>query len=320
MNDRDPLGIADAFPDTPGPATIYRLDRLESFDRDRFARRPLTIRILAENLARNFVRARSPRRLLTALVRGEPLACVGDIPFFPGRVLLQDFTGVPVLVDLTALRSAAVERGLPADRVNPVVPVDLVVDHSVQVDSYGSPRSILVNLDREYERNSERYVLLRWAKQAYTNVRVVPPGNGIVHQVNLEYLASVIARRAVPGGSEVFPDTVIGTDSHTTMVNGLGVLAWGVGGIEAEAVMMGEPYYLSAPTVVGVRLTGALPEGATATDVVLTVTRRLREHGVVEKFVEFFGPGIAHLSVSDRATLSNMCPEYGATAAIFPID
>ena len=320
MNPLDPLGIADEFPDTPGPARIFRLDRLDSFDRARFSRRPLTTRILAENLARNFARAKSPRRLLDALVRGEPLAGLGDIPFFPGRVLLQDFTGVPVLVDLTALRSAAVARGLPADRVNPVVPVDLVVDHSVQVDSYGSARSMGINLDHEYQRNSERYVLLRWAKQAYANVRVVPPGNGIVHQVNLEYLASVIAHRSDARGAAVFPDTLVGTDSHTTMVNGLGVLGWGVGGIEAEAVMMGEPYYLSAPTIVGVRLTGALPEGATATDVVLTITRRLREHGVVEKFVEFFGPGVVHLSVSDRATLSNMCPEYGATAALFPID
>jgi aconitate hydratase len=320
MSHHDPLGIADTFPDTPAPATIYRLDKLEAFDRDRFSRRPLTIRLLAENLARNFARAGSPTKLLRALVRGEPLVGLGDVPFFPARVLLQDFTGVPVLVDLTALRSAAVARGLDPERVNPTVPVDLVVDHSFQVDSYGSAGSLTINLDREYERNAERYVLLRWAKQAYANVRVVPPGNGIVHQVNLEYLASVIAPRTGPAGPEVYPDTVVGTDSHTTMVNGLGVLGWGVGGIEAEAVMMGEPYYLTTPTVVGVRLTGALPEGATATDVVLTVTRRLREHGVVEKFVEFFGPGVAHLAVADRATLSNMCPEYGATAALFPID
>jgi aconitate hydratase A / 2-methylisocitrate dehydratase len=320
MSHHDPLGIADPFPDSPTPATIYRLDKLENFDRERFSRRPLTIRLLAENLARNFARAKSPKKLLNALVRGEPLAGLGDVPFFPGRVLLQDFTGVPVLVDLTALRSAAVARGLPPERVNPTVPVDLVVDHSVQVDSYGTTGSLKINLDREYERNGERYVLLRWAKQAYANVRVVPPGNGIVHQVNLEYLASVVAHRTGPTGAEVYPDTVVGTDSHTTMVNGLGVLAWGVGGIEAEAVMMGEPYYLTTPTIVGVRLTGALPEGATATDVVLTVTRRLREHGVVEKFVEFFGPGVAHLAVADRATLSNMCPEYGATAAMFPID
>jgi aconitate hydratase len=320
MSHHDPLGIAETFPDHPGPATIYRLDKLASFDRERFQRRPLTIRLLAENLARNFERANSPHKLLDALVRGEPLAGLGDVPFYPGRVLLQDFTGVPVLVDLTALRSAAVARGLPPERVNPVVPVDLVVDHSVQVDSYGSMGSLKINLDREYQRNAERYVMLRWAREAYENVRVVPPGNGIVHQVNLEYIASVITQRPGPAGPEVFPDTVIGTDSHTTMVNGLGVFGWGVGGIEAEAVMMGEPYYLATPTIVGVRLTGSLPEGATATDVVLTVTRVLREHGVVEKFVEFFGPGVAHLAVADRATLSNMCPEYGATSALFPID
>jgi aconitate hydratase len=317
MNRRDPLSLAEPF---DGGARVFRVDRIPGFDPALYARRPLTIRILLENLARNFDPSRTDPRMLTALARGDRMDDGWELPFFPGRVLLQDFTGVPVIVDLAALRTAATRRGLPAERVNPVVPVDLIIDHSVQVDSYGSPRSLLINLDREYDRNSERYRFLRWSQQAYRNVRVVPPGAGICHQVNLEYLAEVVAHRAGPDGTTVFPDTLVGTDSHTTMVNGLGVLGFGVGGIEAEAVMMGEPYYLPPPRVVGVRLSGALPEGATATDLVLTVTRALRQHGVVDKFVEFTGPGVAHLSVPDRATISNMCPEYGATAALFPID
>jgi aconitate hydratase len=320
MNPNDPLGLVEPLPDPDGPARIHRLRRLSGFDAERFRRLPLTVRVLVENLARNFDPALADPAMLTSLITGATTPADWEMPFFPARVLLQDFTGVPVIVDLTALRSAAVARGLPATRVNPVVPVDLIVDHSVQVDSYGSPRSILINLDHEYERNSERYALLRWAQGAYANARVVPPGNGIVHQVNLEYLASVVVRRDGPNGAMLFPDTVVGTDSHTTMVNGLGVLGWGVGGIEAEAVMMGEPYYLARPIVVGVRLTGSLREGSTATDVVLAVTRAMRHHGVVDKFVEFFGPGVAHLAVADRATISNMCPEYGATAALFPID
>jgi aconitate hydratase len=320
MNPADPLGLVESFADTPTPATQFRLDRLPGFDRGAYERLPLTTRILAENVARNLGRGMADARLLAELLKGPGADKSVEVPFYPSRVLLQDFTGIPVITDLAALRTAAEARGRPATQVNPVIPVDLVIDHSVQVDSYGSPRSLLINLDREYSRNAERYVLLRWAQQAFQNVRVVPPGNGIVHQVNLEYLASVITRRTDARGTSVFPDTVIGTDSHTTMVNGLGVLAWGVGGIEAEAAMLGEPCYLAMPTVVGVKLLGQLPEGATATDLVLTVTRALRHHGVVEKFVEFFGPGVAHLSVPDRATLSNMCPEYGATAALFPID
>jgi len=225
-----------------------------------------------------------------------------------------------VMVDLSTLRSAATHHRVDPTRVNPIVPVDLVIDHSVQVDSFGSPRSIGINLDREYERNAERYRFLRWSKGAFTNVHVVPPGNGICHQINLEYLSTVVQCRDANGGRVAFPDTVIGTDSHTTMVNGVSVLSWGVGGIEAEAVMLGEPYFLAPPEVVGVELTGSLPEGATATDLVLATTRRLREKGVVDKFVEFFGPGVAQLSVPDRATVSNMCPEYGATAGFFPVD
>ncbi|MGA8092440.1 MAG: aconitate hydratase AcnA [Thermoplasmata archaeon] len=301
-------------------ATIYRPERLAGVDPNRFARRPRTTRILLENVLRHFDARVTDLKALVALANGDAVAEGTEFAYFPERVLLQDFTGVPVIVDLSTLRSAAVRRGVDPTRVNPVVPVDLVIDHSVQVDSFGSPRSLGINLDREYERNAERYRFLRWAKGAFTNVRIVPPGNGICHQVNLEHLSTVVDARGPDGSRVGFPDTVIGTDSHTTMVNGLSVLSWGVGGIEAEAVMLGEPYFLAPPVVVGVELTGSLPEGATATDLVLTVTRRLREKGVVDKFVEFFGPGVGHLSVPDRATVSNMCPEYGATAALFPID
>jgi aconitate hydratase len=320
MNPSDALGARTTL-DLPGErSTIYRVDRIAGVDPAALARRPLTVRILLENLVRNF----DPRLVdLETVVR---LANSGDsgsreLPFYPARVLLQDFTGVPTIVDLTAMRSAAEKRGMPVEAINPEVPVDLIVDHSVQVDSYGSAQSLLINLDREYERNGERYDFLRWTQQAYRNFRIVPPGNGICHQVNLEFLASVVERRSGADGEPVaFPDTLVGTDSHTTMVNGLGVLGWGVGGIEAEAVMLGEPYFLPPIEVVGVRMSGQLREGTTATDLVLTVTRALRKKGVVERFVEFYGPGLDALSVPDRATISNMCPEYGATAALFPVD
>ena len=299
--------------------TVHRPDRIPGIDPARFARRPRTVRVLLENLVRHFDPAVSDAEALRRLAEGDATGGA-EFAFYPERVLLQDFTGIPVIVDLSTLRDDAARRGIRPERINPTVPVDLVVDHSVQVDSYGSARSLTLNLDREYERNHERYRFLRWAKGAYDRVRIVPPGNGICHQVNLEHLATVVAETSGPSGATAFPDTVIGTDSHTTMVNGVSVLGWGVGGIEAEAVMLGEPYFLARPEVVGVELTGALPDGATATDLVLTVTRRLREKGVVDKFVEFVGPGVRHLSVPDRATVSNMCPEYGATAALFPID
>jgi aconitate hydratase len=301
-------------------ALVHYPDRLPGVDPARYARRPRTVRVVLENVVRHFDPARGDLATVVAIANGAPTDPEAELPFYPERILLQDFTGVPVLVDLTVLRTAAAARGLAPDRVNPVVPVDLIVDHSVQVDSFGSPRSLSINLDREYERNGERYRFLRWAKGAYRNERIVPPGNGICHQVNLEYLATVVSTRGENGSAVAFPDTVIGTDSHTTMVNGVSVLGWGVGGIEAEAVMLGEPYFLARPFVVGVELSGQLPEGSTATDLVLTVTRALREKGVVDRFVEFFGPGVTLLSVPDRATLSNMCPEYGATAALFPID
>jgi aconitate hydratase len=320
MSSHDPLRLAESTRLGAETALVYHPDRLNGVDAARYARRPRTVRVLLENIVRHYDPDRADIASIVALANGTPLSEETEFPYYPERILLQDFTGVPVIVDLSVLRSAAVARGIPSERVNPVVPVDLIIDHSVQVDSFGSPRSLTVNLDREYERNNERYQFLRWAKGAYGNSRIVPPGNGICHQVNLEFLASVVQRREVGGEGVAFPDTVIGTDSHTTMVNGLSVLGWGVGGIEAEAVMLGEPYFLPRPFVVGVELTGALPPGATATDLVLTVTRKLREKGVVDRFVEFFGPGVSHLSVPDRATISNMCPEYGATAALFPID
>ncbi len=243
---------------------------------------------------------------------GEP----EELPFLPARVILQDFTGVPAVVDLAAMRDAVKEMGGDPNGINPLVPADLVIDHSVQVDSFGTTLAYRANVAREYERNGERYALLRWAQQAFKDFSVVPPGTGIVHQVNLEYLAKVVQTR----DGVAFPDTLVGTDSHTTMINGLGVLGWGVGGIEAEAVLLGQPLYLLTPEVVGIHLSGALPEGATATDLVLTVTQMLRKHGVVGRFVEFTGAGLSSLALADRATISNMSPEFGATATFFPVD
>ncbi len=253
-------------------------------------------------------------------VPGQSAKNDAEYPFMPARVLLQDFTGVPAVADLAAMRTAVARLNGDPQKINPLVPADLVIDHSVQVDSFGSVLSFNRNVEREYERNSERYALLRWGQQAFRNFRVVPPGTGIVHQVNLEYLASVVMTKEEDGGKVAYPDTLVGTDSHTTMINGLGVLGWGVGGIEAEAVLLGQPIYLLTPEVIGVRLTGALPEGATATDLVLTVTQMLRKHGVVAKFVEFTGPGLSHLPLADRATIANMSPEFGATATLFPVD
>jgi aconitate hydratase A / 2-methylisocitrate dehydratase len=320
VNPPDPLHVTETVRLAAETATIYRVERLKGVDPTKFARRPRTVRVLLENIVRHFDPARTDVREIVAMANGSAGSDAAELAYYPERVLLQDFTGVPVVVDLSTLRSAASAHGIDPDRINPVVPVDLIIDHSVQVDSSGSSRSLQINLDREYERNRERYRFLRWSKGAFRGVRIVPPGNGICHQVNLEHLASVVTTRGRDGGTVAFPDTLIGTDSHTTMVNGLSVLGWGVGGIEAEAVMLGEPYFLARPEVVGVELTGSLPSGATATDLVLTVTRKLREKGVVDRFVEFFGPGVRHLSVPDRATVSNMCPEYGATAALFPID
>ena len=236
----------------------------------------------------------------------------------PGRVALQDFTGVPVVVDLAAMRDAVAEKGGDPAIINPVVHSDLVIDHSVQVDYFATEGALARNIDLEFERNVERYKLLKWSQTAFDNMLVIPPGTGIVHQVNLEFLASAVLSQEIGGETIAYPDTCVGTDSHTTMINGLGVLGWGVGGIEAEAVMLGQPYYMLVPEVVGVKLTGSLAEGATATDLVLSITEMLRNVGVVERFVEFYGPGLASLPVADRATIGNMAPEYGATCGFFP--
>jgi aconitate hydratase A / 2-methylisocitrate dehydratase len=301
--------------------TYYRLEAAGAPD---LARLPYTVKVLLENLMRH---ADAGSSLVTAddvraLAAWDPAnPAEYEIPFMPGRVVLQDFTGVPCVVDLAAMRDAVAEMGGDPSRINPLVPADLVIDHSVQVDQYGTEAAFLINVQREYERNGERYALLRWAQQAFDNFRVVPPGTGIVHQVNLEFLADVVAARPADDGELVaFPDTLVGTDSHTTMVNGLGVVGWGVGGIEAEAALLGQPLYQPMPVVIGFRLDGELRPGATATDLVLYVTEMLRSHGVVGKFVEFHGPGLSRLGLADRATISNMSPEFGATATLFPID
>jgi aconitate hydratase len=298
--------------------TYYRLDR-SGLD---LARAPMSVKVLVENVMRNAGRGVVRPEEAHAVAAWQPRgASEAEVPYMPARVLLQDFTGVPAIVDLAAMRDAMSEIGGDPERINPLVPADLVIDHSVQVDRYRTADAFAYNVAREYERNGERYELLRWAQTAFAGLRVVPPGTGIVHQVNLEYLASVIATREEDDGSLVaFPDTLVGTDSHTTMVNGLGVLGYGVGGIEAEAVLLGQPLYHPMPRVVGVRLFGDLPRGSTATDLVLVISHMLRAHGVVGSFVEFAGDGLASLALADRATIANMSPEYGATAALFPID
>jgi aconitate hydratase len=315
----DPFGAR--APLGPGLPDIYRLDALAHLGYEA-ARTPVIVKILLENVLRHAGRGIVGEADLRRLAAWRPGAATGaEVPFTPSRVLLQDFTGVPAVVDLAAMRDAMAELGGDPARINPLVPVDLVIDHSVQVDRFGTADAYAQNVALEYERNGERYQLLRWAQSAFRDVRVVPPGTGIVHQVNLEFLARVVTvADAEDGGRVAFPDTLVGTDSHTTMVNGLGVLGFGVGGIEAEAAMLGQPMYLPMPRVVGVRVTGRLPRGSTATDLVLTVTELLRRHGVVGSFVEFTGEGLADLALADRATVANMSPEYGATAALFPID
>ena len=299
----------------------YPLNRLAAAGFGDPARLPITVKILLEGLLRQADGGRVSETSLRALSRWpERPPADAEVPYLPARVLLQDFTGVPAVLDLAAMRSAMQRAGKDAGRIDPLVQADLVIDHSVQVDAFGSLASYARNIEREYERNGERYALLRWAQQAFHNFSVVPPGMGICHQVNLERLSRVVQVQTDAKGSIALPDTLLGTDSHTTMVNGLGVLGWGVGGIEAEAALLGQPTYLPTPVVVGVRMTGSLRPGATATDLVLTLTEMLRAHGVVNKFVEFCGAGLASLSVPDRATLSNMCPEYGATASLFPVD
>ncbi|MEM9592850.1 MAG: aconitate hydratase AcnA [Acidobacteriota bacterium] len=298
-------------------ASLEALDRQAGFALDRL---PFATRILLENLLRREDDAAVPAADIEAVAKWDPAAKPSvEIAFMPGRVLLQDFTGVPAVVDLAAMRDAMVAMGGDAEKINPLQPAELVIDHSVQVDEYGSEAALLINAEKEFERNFERYAFLRWGQGAFRNFKVVPPATGIVHQVNLEYLARVV----MTGEGDnpfAYPDTLVGTDSHTTMINGIGVLGWGVGGIEAEAAMLGQPISMLIPQVVGFRLVGELAEGATATDLVLRVVEMLRAKGVVGKFVEFFGPGLAGLPLADRATISNMAPEYGATCGIFPVD
>jgi aconitate hydratase len=286
----------------------------------KISRLPYSIRILLESVLRNVDNYQVKPEDVEALARWNPKPGEVNVPFKVARVILQDFTGVPLIVDLAAMRSAAKRWGKDPSRINPQIPCDLVIDHSVQMDFFGTSYAYAKNVELEYERNSERYQLFKWAQKSMDNFRVVPPGMGIVHQVNLECLARVVMQGKKDGKAVLYPDTVLGTDSHTTMINGLGVLGWGVGGIEAEAVMLGQPYYMLAPEVVGMRLTGKLKEGVTATDLVLTATQMLRKHGVVGKFVEYFGPGLKELPLADRATLANMAPEYGATCGFFPVD
>ncbi|MBN8595343.1 MAG: aconitate hydratase AcnA [Anaerolineae bacterium] len=305
-----------------GPATIYRLSALEKQGIGHIAQLPFSIKILLENALRNLdnfqVNEEAVRNLASWNAKAPQQV---EVPFKPARVILQDFTGVACVVDLAALRSAMVRMGGDARKINPIVPVDLVIDHSVQVDSFALRDSLRVNAEFEFKRNQERYEFLHWGQKAFNNFKVVPPATGIVHQVNLEYLAKVV--QLLPddeGRTVLYPDTLVGTDSHTTMINGIGVLGWGVGGIEAEAAMLGQPVYMLMPEVIGFKLTGQLREGATATDLVLVVTQMLRKKGVVDKFVEFYGSGLSKLTLPDRATIANMAPEYGATMGFFPVD
>jgi aconitate hydratase len=319
----DPFGVRDTIETAAGKATIYRLGKLEEKGFEGISLLPYSIKILLESLLRH---ADTERHIIIAedvesLARWAPEnISERDIPFIPSRVIMQDFTGVPAIVDLAALRSAMQRLGGDSAKINPVIPADLVIDHSIQVDFYGTSYALEENEKKEFERNSERYSFLRWAQKAFDNFRVVPPGRGIIHQVNLEYLTPLVHLNEKNGELFAFPDTLVGTDSHTTMINGIGVLGWGVGGIEAEAVMLGQPYYMPVPEVVGFKLYGKLELGVTATDLVLTITKMLRKQGVVGKFVEFYGPGLSSLSLPDRATISNMAPEYGATLGIFPPD
>ena len=295
---------------------IYRLDAVPGLER-----LPYSLKVLAENLLRTEDGANITADHVRALAAWDPAAEPDtEIQFTPARVVMQDFTGVPCIVDLATMREAVADLGGDPEVINPLNPAEMVIDHSVQIDSFGLPGSLERNKEREYERNAERYQFLRWGQGTLSNFRVVPPGTGIVHQVNIEYLARIVFTHEADGVTQAYPDTCVGTDSHTTMVNGLGVLGWGVGGIEAEAAMLGQPVSMLIPKVVGFKLSGAIPAGATATDVVLTITEMLRAHGVVGKFVEFYGEGVAEVPLANRATIGNMSPEFGSTAAIFPID
>jgi aconitate hydratase len=323
----DPFGARDTFETGAGKAGIYRLSKLEQLGLTNVQALPFSIRVLLESCLRNcdgYVVNENDVKGLANWAATRGVLAAGDqgveVPFNPARVVLQDFTGVPCVVDLAAMRAAMKRLGGDPKKINPLVPVDLVIDHSVQVDYFGTDQSLDLNIELEFSRNKERYEFLRWGQTAFDNFRVVPPGTGIVHQVNLEYLAKCVFLREDHAGKVAIPDSLVGTDSHTTMIDALGVVGWGVGGIEAEGVMLGQPIYMLMPEVVGMKLTGALRSGATATDLVLTVTQLLRKHKVVNKFVEFYGDGVSTMSLADRATIANMAPEYGATMGFFPID
>ncbi len=321
QNVSDSFGARAGFETEKGNINFYRLSKLEEDGIGKVSRLPFSIKIVLENLLRNCDEKIVTKDHVNAVASWSPKATQrSEIPYKPARVIMQDFTGVPAVVDLAALRSAMSRAGGDPKRINPIVPVDLVVDHSVQVDEYGSDKALEQNAALEFERNRERYEFLHWGQQAFRNFRVVPPASGIVHQVNLEYLANVVQTHKENGMLTALPDTLVGTDSHTPMINGLGVVGWGVGGIEAEAVMLGQPIYMLIPEVVGFKLYGEPKPGVNATDITLTAVQMLRQHGVVGKFVEYYGPGISNMSLPDRATLSNMSPEYGATIGFFPVD
>src|SRR5687768_7814339 len=316
-NKIDAFGAVSTLSTKAGDVKIARLNKLSELGLGNLDKLPFSIKVLLESCLRNLDNFEVSEADVTRLAAWNPeKTSTAELPFKVARVILQDFTGVPCVVDLAAMRAAMKRAGGDPQRINPLVPVDLVIDHSVQVDEYASPLALLHNVEREFERNMERYEFLKWGQKAFNNFEVVPPATGIVHQVNLEYLAKVVQTR----DGWAMPDSLVGTDSHTTMINGLGVLGWGVGGIEAEACMLGQPIYMVMPQVVGFKLHGKLPEGSTATDLVLVITQILRAHGVVDKFVEFYGDGLSTMSVADRATIANMAPEYGATMGFFPVD
>jgi aconitate hydratase len=319
----DELSPFDAIREFEFDGTSYKMADLTVLEDEglcELEQLPVSIRVLIESVLRNVDGETITAEDVRNAASWEPEVPNVELPFTPSRVVLQDLTGVPAVVDLAALRSAVDRKGKDPTVVEPDVPCDLVIDHSVQVDYFGSEDAYERNVELEYERNGERYRSLKWAQQAFDDFRVVPPGTGIVHQVNLEYLGRVVHARERNGDEWLLPDTLVGTDSHTPMIGGIGVVGWGVGGIEAEAAMLGQPITMKLPEVVGVRLTGELPEGATATDLVLHVTEQLREIGVVDRFIEFFGPGVSNLTVPDRATIANMAPEQGSTISMFPVD
>ena len=320
MSIRNTFGAKTTFETGSGPAVMYRLAALEEQGIANISRLPYSIKVLLEAALRQVDDFAITEEDVIKLANWQPNGERSEMPFKPARVILQDFTGVPAVVDLAALRSQMARQGADPARINPHNPVDLVIDHSVQVDRFGSRFALFYNAEREFQRNRERYEFLKWGSQAFENFSAVPPDTGIIHQVNLEYLGKVVQLHEIDGEPVAFPDSLVGTDSHTTMIDGLGIVGWGVGGIEAEAVILGQPIFMLTPDVVGFRLTGELPEGATTTDLALTVTQMLRQFGVVGKFVEFFGPGVSKLSLADRATIANMSPEYGATMGFFPVD